>query len=248
LALTGVTVGTTVLSAAGAVAASFTFNYTNPIGSEPTPSGAGPWLTAFIEDQVEVANIVKITLRNTTPGDGLATGSDPYNTINGVVFNLKNASSLVISAKSCTPTGTVDCISTNPTETIRFAPNNIDLGAGGNQSKGFDLSLELPPPPSNSPSESMGPGDVVTFVLQNTGTGTFNANSFLSQNSRGWTTLAKVQAIGGFGPSSVICSSQDTKCRRKIPAPLPILGAAAGFGLSRRLRRRIKASSSEFVV
>jgi hypothetical protein len=246
LALTGVAVGTTVVSASGAIAASFTFNYTNPIGSEPTPSGAGPWLTALIEDQT--ANIVKITLTNTTPGDGLESGTDPYNTINGVVFNLKNASSLSISALSCTPTGTVDCVSTNAAETIRFAPNNIALGAGGTQSRRFDLSLELPPPPSNSPSDSMGPGDIVAFVLKNTGTGAFSADSFNAVNFQGWTTLAKVQAIGGSGPSSVICSSQDSKCRRKIPAPLPILGAAAGFGLSRRLRRRIQASSSASVV
>ncbi len=79
-------------------------------------------------------------------------------------------------------------------------------------------------------------GDIVAFYVlgQNLNAASFNKETTLS----GRTACAKVQSTPGGG-SGVICNG------KPVPGPLPILGAAAAFGYSRRLRSRVRAQGSD---
>jgi hypothetical protein len=63
------------------------------------------------------------------------------------------------------------------------------------------------------------------------------------RNGNGFTACAKVQGIGkGSDGSSVICDGDHPT---KVPGPLPLFGAAAAFGYSRRIRTRIQNSRQQ---
>lgn len=53
------------------------------------------------------------------------------------------------------------------------------------------------------------------------------------------TACARVQSIEGSGSGSLCATRGDFQ---KVPGPLPLFGAAAAFGYSRRLRKRIKVA------
>jgi hypothetical protein len=215
-----------------------TFEYTNPLTGQPNPAGSAPWLKVVIEDVQ--SQVVKITVTNsTTP-----TTSDTA--ISGIVFNLDNAENLGQLTALCpalvpSSSATIACVPATDPGFITYKSNAVNLGVGGSSAEGFDLALNLPPPPSGSPT--LTPGQILDFNLfLSSSTPTFNADSFNSKNSSGYTTLARTN---GF--SSAICASVDEQCTpsssQRVPGPLPIAGAIAAFGASRVLRRRINSAS-----
>lgn len=216
-----------------------TFEYTNPLTGQSTPAGSSPWLKVEIEDQsIGIGQAVKIKVTNITQP------TDSDTAISGIVFNLDNAENLGGLTAACpafaSSSATISCVPASEPGFITFSSNGVDLGVGGSNAQGFDLALNLPPPPTGS---ALTPGQILDFtILLTSTTPSFNSTSFISQNSSGYTTLARTN-----GTSSAICASVDPQCvsssSQSVPGPLPISGAIAAFGASRVLRRRINSAS-----
>lgn len=118
--------------------------------------------------------------------------------------------------------------------------------SGGAQTGGYDLLVDLPPPPGSGPTFLNG-GDSITFNL--TGAGLY-AEAFLAQtaNAGAYYTVAKVQGLTGQPDSTVISGEPGGEPpidpETQVPGPLPILGAASAWAFSRRLRRRVQVGQS----
>jgi len=80
------------------------------------------------------------------------------------------------------------------------------------------------------------PGEV-TAIAQLPGVN-FNENQFAPGSSLTFPIFSESGEIAYFGPNLNL---------QPVPGPLPILGAAAAFGYSRKLRKRIKSSKSEVI-
>jgi len=89
-----------------------------------------------------------------------------------------------------------------------------------------DLTTPLP---TNSTANESAPGNIVTFPA-----GTVSALTFTSNLSR---TGGKIDTI------TDTLTQKIGEPLSTVPGPLPILGAGAAFGFSRRLRNRIKQLS-----
>lgn len=235
------------------------------------PDGPAPWLTAIINDIA--TDVVSITL---TPNFPASTTIDNQDFISQVSFKLNyfvspnsilpafsaltsppdstNANQFVAGsylstppAGDCTKSGTFFCgfgqdginnTQFNPTTSSAEGLEFITGPAGL-----FDFSLILPPNPG-SPANTLGAGDSATFYVKGGG---LTASAFnVERNAEGYTACAKVQGIGaGSEGSSVICDGVHIP---KVPGPLPVLGAAAAFGYSRRIRARIQGSRQQSAI
>jgi hypothetical protein len=80
-------------------------------------------------------------------------------------------------------------------------------------------------------------GGLISTSSLNPGTGTGNVVNFLPGTT---STVFTANFLVGDGPSQV---DVITDSLWQVPGPLPILGAGAAFGMSRKLRGRIKASA-----
>jgi hypothetical protein len=90
-------------------------------------------------------------------------------------------------------------------------------------------------------STRTGPDATVTDTVTNLSTSPVDASSLtsaISYNSGAKTTLV---TIAWSTSGDLINSTQTTFQLTPVPSPLPLLGAASAFGVSRRLRQRIKA-------
>ncbi|MCS5700545.1 proprotein convertase P-domain-containing protein [Cyanobium sp. FGCU-52] len=100
------------------------------------------------------------------------------------------------------------------------------------------------------------PGNTVTWTFTDTASsvvsggslvsGTYLPSSplsaFIGENGNGtWNLL--FGDTGGLDPMSI--NSWSLTVRTPAPGPLPLLGAASAFGISRRLRRRIASSRAQ---
>lgn len=80
-------------------------------------------------------------------------------------------------------------------------------------------------------------GGLISTATLNPGSGTGNVVNFLPGTT---STVFTANFTVGAGPSRVDVT---TDSLWQVPGPLPILGAGAAFGMSRKLRGRIKASA-----
>lgn len=62
-----------------------------------------------------------------------------------------------------------------------------------------------------------------------------------------WIRVGNVRLNPGATGTFGISSEGSDPVIEAVPGPLPILGAAAAFGYSRKLRKRIKASKPEVI-
>jgi hypothetical protein len=109
-----------------------------------------------------------------------------------------------------------------------FKYNTNAAGSGAGSALAFSKSLTTPLPTTSTATELL-PGNIVTFPA-----GTVSPLTFTSNLSR---TGGKIDTI------TDTLSQKIGEPLSTVPGPLPILGAGAAFGFSRRLRNRIKQLS-----
>jgi hypothetical protein len=120
-----------------------------------------------------------------------------------------------------------------------FSGNGNQGISGSSQTSGYDLLVDLPPPPGSG-SNVLNDGNFIEFDL--TGVG---ADAFLKQTTSAgnYYTVAKVQGLEGRPGSTVISGEPGGDLidpETQVPGPLPILGAVSAWAFSRRLRRRVQ--------
>lgn len=87
-----------------------------------------------------------------------------------------------------------------------------------------------------NPSPLISDGGGISFTFSEVNQ---NVNIFFSNESFGGVNTI----ISQFGPGTAGTITSSTLAPQDVPGPLPLLGAGAAFGWSRRLRRRLKAGS-----
>jgi hypothetical protein len=121
-----------------------------------------------------------------------------------------------------------------------FSGNGNQGISGSSQTSGYDLLVDLPPPPGSG-SNVLNDGNFIEFGLAGVG-----ADAFLKQttNAGNYYTVAKVQGLEGRPGSTVISGEPGgdppIDPETQVPGPLPILGGATAWAFSRRLRRRVQ--------
>jgi hypothetical protein len=83
-----------------------------------------------------------------------------------------------------------------------------------------------------------------TVVSTMTGIDQFTTTTGTSQTKTFTTKPASIAVSQRFTAASRTMNSFTTTYTQNVPGPLPLLGAAAAFGFSRRLRSRIKTSAA----
>lgn len=222
----------------------------------PDPNGIGPWLVAEITNaNVTTPSGTSAVTIKLTPKfyDYVPGGSTtPTNTITQLAFNLSNvplAGSTTISklgpnaSNYCTViSGSFSCTDAFSSQNdITSGVNNQNInGAGGTGGKGYDLLIDLPPPGGNL-TDILSNGDIITLTIYGPN---LTEASFNAINVDGYLAAAKVQRINCIITNGIeSCGSTVIgSTRKKVPAPLPILGAAAAFAYSRRIRQRIETT------
>lgn len=232
LASAGLTLASVALAPSAALAA-VTFDYSeNLVLANPLPEGTPPYLTALIQDINDDASLganqVSITLTNNLAGTSSVTQ---------IAFNINP-----FPASAPTATGNIGPIpipNGPPNKTdVQIADNGVVVPGSGTVT-GFDLSIDMNPNIYNQ-------GKTLKLIVTDiTSPSVITANSFLSKNFDGegnFYTLAKIQSIGIEGQQSTVIVGKV----RKIPGPLPILGAGIAFAYSRRMRRRVSDTTTHF--
>ena len=186
-----------------------------PPSSSPNPGGP-PWLIATITDLAD-GNGVQMTLQSRLVGTEF---------ISNIGFNLDDDK-----FNNRLSDWTVKCITgaclTNFSSL--YSRNEFSVTSGQNNPggvSGFDLGLLF------GVNQFQGES---TATINITGFG-LTANEFNRLNSDGLLMAAKVQGIGSGGNGSGEIGGTE------VPGPLPLLGIAAAFRTSRRLRRRLTSA------
>lgn len=247
-----------LLSGAGAIAfalatplgakAQVEFLYNAPIAIPPgevAPPGQPPWLQVLIDTVGK--DTVQMTMTSTL--------SDPSPFISEVAFRLDPSLFPLLAnvnyvPETCRSNEAAICTNFlgNSKNGVKFGVNTQGI-SGGAQTSGYDLLIDLPPPPGSG-STFLNGGDSISFQL--TGTGLY-AEAFLppqqaflapTANSGAYYTVAKVQGLPGEPGSTVIAGEPGgdppIEPETQAPGPLPILGGASAWACSRRLRRRVQ--------
>jgi hypothetical protein len=226
-----------------------TFFYGTSISVPPATTsqlGDPPWLQVDINDVSSGVVNMKISpvFQSALPP---ATYPDVF--VSELAFNLIGAPLPVAYGGNCLSAEAAICTGflTGANNGI-FSGNNNQGVSGSAQTSGYDLSVNLPPPPGSAANVLNG-GNFISFDL----TGV-SADDFLAQtsNAGNYYTVAKVQGLAGTPGSTVISGEPggeppippDTT----VPTPLPILGAASALACSRRLRRRVQRGRGVPVV
>lgn len=200
-----------------------------------SPAGPGPWMSLLIAD---IGG----------PGDGVSIRFEPElaagEFITKAGLNLTDESpnptpdpfaGLNVSCSE-EPVGSTVC--SNYNYVAQVDGYNIEGAAVG----GFDLGFNFTGTGQNGGSGRLTDGKIVSFNL--TGT-TLSAEDLLGTivvQGFDVTAAAKVQGIATGGGSGVIGGEEGPDPGpTPVPGPLPIVGAAAAFQASRRLRSRLKS-------
>lgn len=178
-----------------------------------------------------------------------------------LAFNLLGDYSADASAKASADADmfqVVGCSSVNPDSTLcdalakgrisaSYASNGMNVDGLSLKKQAFDFLLELPPP--GEPKLDVGQSPIVLDIAAPAGFSvqafkacsndeTFDAIKGCSGGA--YETVAKVQELRGSPNSTIISGSDPPPLNGEpVPGPLPILGAASAFSLSRRLRQRL---------
>ena len=186
-----------------------------PPSSSPNPGGP-PWLIATITD-LKKGNGVQMKLESRLVGTEF---------ISQVGFNLED------SFFSATRLSSVECKSAlNACSKFSFlySKNKFSVTSGKENPggvSGFDLGLLF------GVNQFQGESTATINIIGNG----LTANEFNRLNSDGLLMAAKVQGIGSGGNGSGEIGGTE------VPGPLPLLGIAAAFRTSRRLRRRLTSA------
>jgi|GEM_PF-2399480 len=153
----------------------------------------------------------------------------------------------------------VGCSSPNPGSTIcealakgavsaAYQSNGMNVDGLSLKKHAFDFLVELPPP--GDPKLDVGQSPIILDIAAPPGFSVqaFKAcsndevfNDITGCSGGAYETVAKVQELRG-SPNSTLISGSDPPPLlngEPVPGPLPILGAASAFRLSRRLRQRL---------
>jgi hypothetical protein len=164
-------------------------------------------------------------------------------------------------------TGPVSGVTTTINLTKCDDPINSSTGAceGTGTSFNNEIQLQLQSPTgtivSLVPFDALGgqtPGDTVTWTFADSASSVVSGNllvsgtylpssplsAFIGESGNGiWNLLFEDDA--GGDPLSINSWSLTVNAPLPVPGPLPVLGAASAFGISRRLRGRIASSRAQ---
>jgi hypothetical protein len=154
----------------------------------------------------------------------------------GIAFNLKDNISVSGGCDSVVGDGCL--VGGSQFDQQSNAINGISTDS---QFQAFDVALLLAPPPSNVRFNG---NDIIKYTLSGTG---LSADQFITTNPGGYCSAAKIGGIpivpisdnGGTTTTAIAVNCPGEIPSSKVPAPLPLLGAAAAFGFSRKIRQRI---------
>jgi hypothetical protein len=152
----------------------------------------------------------------------------------GAVLQGNFAEISINSGSSLVPVDTYNGFSSAPTD---FGPNGPP--GIGDQVKGDTFFIFGDPNPQNIQVSLPGgynSGDIISFsftILNRTLQGSAPGGIGLQEGNYQWLTATGLDSIN-------VCIGR--ACIQKVPGPLPALGAAAAFGYSRKLRKRISAA------
>lgn len=227
------------------------FSYGASISSPPATNsqlGTPPWLLVDITNldpgnqsggvRMKISPFFQDTSTNPT-----TTYPDVF--VSELAFNLIGAPLSVSYGGNCVSNEAAIC-----TGFLTGANNGIFSGngnqgvSGSAQTSGYDLLVNLPPPPGSA-ANVLNDGNFIEFDL--TGVG---VDAFLKQTANPGNnyTVAKVQGLAG-NPGSTVISGEPggdppIDPETQVPGPLPILGGASAWAFSRHLRRRVQSGRS----
>jgi hypothetical protein len=167
-----------------------------------------------------------------------------------VVFDL--ADGKTPTAVSCTTSTLSGTITPSPNTSVcsNSTPNFTTTDGSFIGSIGWALQIFLPPPPSaGGPLTQLGSaGEIQTFIVEGLQESDFITNTSLQTPdgavARGSYSCTHAQGVAGAPGSTLLCATV-APGGSKVPGPLPLLGAAAAFGYSRKLRTRIQGSRQQ---
>lgn len=163
-------------------------------------------------------------------------------------------------------TGPVSGVTTTINLTKCDDPIDRTTGAclGGEYSYNEEIQLQLQSPtgtivslvPFYGALTGQTPGDTVTWTFADSASSVVSGNTlvsgtylpfsplsaFIGENGNGTWNLLFDDGAGG-DPLSI--NNWSLTVNQQVPGPLPVLGAASAFGISRRLRRRIASSRAQ---
>jgi hypothetical protein len=216
------------------------YNGSNPTASNGLPVGPGnPGLIATFTDFI--ANQVKLELQgkllNVEYFEGLAFNLDP-------LFSPDQLSVLSCTETNSNPINIPPGAICSSYQGVFPATQNSYVLQGNGNGTGFDFGFDFPNANSGTGAQRFNGEELVTLIIQ--GPAGLNANSFAFLNTptgQGSEYVgyggAKVNGIPGGLSGAIGTNGNGTT---PAPGPLPVLGAAAAFGCSRRIRTRIRTS------
>ena len=139
----------------------------------------------------------------------------------------------------------------SPADQHTFSGGNLGLMAGSMYTYTYKVTVDPASPESFlSYRTDIGSSDLTGTSASNSLANNINLDVSFSQISGGMPSAGTLVAINGTtavfsGTIDVTSGRVDvlTDSLNQTPGPLPILGAGAAFGFSRKLRNRIKASA-----
>jgi hypothetical protein len=175
-------------------------------------TGTNSWLEAVIKNS-NTTNSVILTL-----DANLTKASAAF--ISSVAFNLVDGSTISSVCAGTIPES--NCVN----QDFTYDSDNINMANG---IKGLDFRLNFPLAGGPN-SDRLDHYDTFSFIITGSNLNFRSFNEDIDIDGDGIYAAARLQ---GYGGSSTIYSA---------PGPLPILGVAAAFRTSRRLRRRLAAA------
>jgi hypothetical protein len=175
-------------------------------------TGTNSWLEAVIKN-TNTTNSIILTL-----DANLTKASVAF--ISSVAFNLVDGSTISSVCAGTIPAS--NCVN----QDFTYDSDNINM-ANGIQGLDFRLNLPLAGGPN---SDRLDHYDTFSFIITGSNLNFSSFNEPIDIDGEGIFAAARLQ---GYGGSSTIYSA---------PGPLPILGVAAAFRTSRRLRRRLTSA------
>ncbi|MBM5823498.1 MAG: hypothetical protein FJ082_13895 [Cyanobacteria bacterium K_Offshore_surface_m2_011] len=217
-----------------AVGDSAEFFYTHQQnGGVALPSSQGWWLKGLA---TETTSGLEFTFTTAASGN-----TNQF--FNDFVFNVKEGPASVLI--NCFGNAQAACQSTGGNS---GDGNYVQSGSAplGNfiATTGWELTLLNAPPPggtSNVLNEvaSNQPGETIMFSVSGLTIAHLTTNA-----NNGYFSCTHHQGLGSNAEgSSRLCAKFGGQAPNEVPGPLPILGTAAAFGFSRRLRGRIRANA-----